>query len=133
MGTKVTEMRFGEDLDFSVRTWNGEALTPRGKAVLQLSSGARDQLHLAVRLAISEYLSRGRVAMPLLMDDPFATSDDERARAGMRLLVEHFAPLHQIVVLTCHRTRFEALAAADPEMYRERVQVLELKAEAPTS
>ena len=126
IGTKVTEMRFGEDLDFSVRTWNGEALTPRGKAVLQLSSGARDQLHLAVRLAISEYLSRGRVAMPLLMDDPFATSDDERARAGMKLLLEHFSKRHQIVVATCHRKRCEALAALDPELYAQRVTWLNL-------
>jgi hypothetical protein len=126
MGTKVTEMRFGEDLDFSVRTWNGEALTPRGKAVLQLSSGARDQLHLAVRLAISEYLSRGRVAMPLLMDDPFATSDDERARAGMKLLLEHFSKRHQILVATCHRKRHETLAALDPELYAQRVTWLNL-------
>jgi len=126
MGTKVTELRFGEDLDFSVRTWNGEALTPRGKAVLQLSSGASDQLHLAVRLAISEYLSRGRVAMPLLMDDPFATSDDERARAGMKLLLEHFAKRHQIVVATCHRKRCEALAALDPELYAQHVTWLHL-------
>jgi hypothetical protein len=126
MGTKVTEMRFGEDLDFSVRTWNGEALTPRGKAVLQLSAGARDQLHLAVRLAVAEYLSRGRVTLPLLMDDPFATSDDDRARAGMKLLLEHFSQRHQIIVVTCHRKRCESLAALDPELYAQRVTWLNL-------
>ena len=54
---------------------------------------------------MSEYLSRGREPIPLLIDDAFATSDDERARAGMRLLIERLAPRHQVVVVTCHRRR----------------------------
>ena len=41
--------------------------------------------------------------------------------------MEHFALGHQIIVLTCHRTRYEALAQADPELYRERAQWLELR------
>jgi DNA repair exonuclease SbcCD ATPase subunit len=120
VGTQAGQVRFGEDLDFSLRLANGQQVS-RGKAVLQLSSGARDQLHLAVRLAISEYLSRGRDALPLLLDDGFASSDDERARAGMKLLIEHFTALHQIIVVTCHRKRHEALAAMDPELYAQRV------------
>ena len=125
VGTKVVELRFGEDLDFSVRFWNGQPVA-RGKAVVQLSSGARDQLHLAVRLAIAEYLSRGPLPLPFLVDDAFATSDDERARAGMKLLLEHFSKRHQIVMVTCHRKRYETLAALDPDLYRERVQLLDL-------
>jgi DNA repair exonuclease SbcCD ATPase subunit len=124
-GTRVEQLRFGDDLDFSVKLANGQQAS-RGKADLQLSAGAKDQLYLAVRLGISEYLSRGQSPLPLLLDDPFATSDDERARAGMRLLIEHFAPLHQIMVLTCHRKRYEALAELDPALYRERVQWLDL-------
>jgi len=54
----------------------------RGKAVsAALLRGAR-QLYLAVRLAISEYLSRGRSPLPFLLDDVFATSDDERRAPG---------------------------------------------------
>jgi hypothetical protein len=124
-GTRVEQLRFGDDLDFSVKLANGQQAS-RGKADLQLSTGAKDQLYLAVRLGISEYLSRGQSPLPLLLDDPFATSDDARARAGMRLLIEHFAPLHQIMVLTCHRRRYEALAELDPALYRERVQWLDL-------
>ncbi|OGF16618.1 MAG: hypothetical protein A2W00_02170 [Candidatus Eisenbacteria bacterium RBG_16_71_46] len=131
IGTDIRELRFGEDLDFSVRLANGHQIA-RGKAVLQLSSGARDQLHLAVRLAISEYLSRDQESLPLLIDDAFATSDDERARAGMRLLIEHLAKQHQIVVVTCHRKRHEALAALDPELYAERVRWQDLGAKTPT-
>jgi uncharacterized protein YhaN len=125
-GTGIEQLRFGEDLDFSVRLPGGQQVS-RGKADMHLSAGARDQLYLAARLAIAEYLSRGHATLPLLLDDPFATSDDGRTRTGMRLLLEQFSPLHQIIVLTCHRKRYEALAQLDPELYSERVQWLELR------
>src|SRR6185369_7843238 len=118
--------RFGDDLDFSVRLVGGQQLA-RGKADQQLSAGARDQLYLAVRLAVSEFLSRGQTPLPLLLDDVFVSSDDERARAGMRLLIERFAPVHQVVLLTCHRRRFEALAELDRDLYSGRVQWLDAR------
>jgi DNA repair exonuclease SbcCD ATPase subunit len=130
VGARVEQLRFGEDLDFSVKLWNGQQLA-RGKAVLQLSAGARDQLHLAVRLAISEYLSKPGNPLPLLIDDVFATSDDDRARAGMRLLIEHFSRHHQIIVVTCHRHRHETLAALDPDLYADGVQWLDARAPSP--
>uniref|UniRef100_A0A832IC75 Rad50/SbcC-type AAA domain-containing protein n=1 Tax=Eiseniibacteriota bacterium TaxID=2212470 RepID=A0A832IC75_UNCEI len=127
VGTQVEQVRFGEDLDFSVRAGDGPQLA-RGRAVLQLSAGARDQLHLAVRIAVSEYLSRGGAPLPLLLDDPFATSDDDRARAGMRLLIERLSAEHQIVIATCHRGRHRAMADADAGLWDARVQWLELGA-----
>ncbi len=125
-GTGIEQLRFGEDLDFSVRLPGGQQVS-RGKADLHLSAGAKDQLYLAARLAISEYLSRGHSPLPLLLDDPFASSDDGRTRTGMRLLMEQFSLRHQIIILTCHRKRYEALAQLDAELYRERVQWLELR------
>ena len=92
----------------------------------QLSSGARDQLHLAVRLAISEYLSRDE-PLPILIDDCFATSDDARARAGMRLLLEQVQPQHQVLFVTCHRQRFEAFAAADRDLFAQRVHWIDTR------
>jgi len=126
VGARVEELRFGEDLDFSVKLWNGQQYS-HGKAVHQLSTGARDQLYLAIRLAISEYLSPKDDPLPLLIDDVFATSDDERARAGMRLLIEHFGKRHQIVVVSCHRVRLETLSKLDPELYQARVQWLDAR------
>jgi len=126
MGTGIARVRFGEDLDFAVELAEGRQMA-RGKAVLQLSAGARDQLHLAVRLAISEFLSRGAESMPFLLDDCFATSDDARAASSLRLLVEHFLPRHQVLLVTCHRSRFEQLAASDPEAFRDKVQWLDLR------
>ncbi len=124
LGTGIDQLRFGDDLDFSVRMDGGPQLV-RGKADLQLSAGARDQLYLAVRLAVSEFLSRGQETLPFLLDDVFATSDDGRALAGLRLLVDGFGDRHQVVLLTCHRSRCDALAAAAPELFRDRVQRLD--------
>jgi DNA repair exonuclease SbcCD ATPase subunit len=126
MGAQVEQVRFGEDLDFSLRLPGGQQAA-RGKALLQLSAGARDQLHLAVRLGLSEFLSKPGNPLPLLCDDVFANSDDERARAGMRLLIEQLARDHQVIVMTCHRHRHEYLAGLDPDVWAAGVQWLELR------
>lgn len=124
-GSSVEGLRFGEDLDFSVQL-DGGPLVSRGKAHAQLSAGARDQLYLAVRLAISEFLSRGTEPLPLLLDDVFATSDDQRLRAGMRALIESFGAGHQLLLTTCHRGRMLELQRLDPELYRDRVHWVDL-------
>src|SRR5262249_31310212 len=66
VGASIDQIRFGDDLDFSVRLVSGQQLA-RGKADQQLSAGARDQLYLAVRMAVSEFLSRGQTPLPLLL------------------------------------------------------------------
>ena len=126
-GTHVEQLRFGEDLDFSVQMDGGPQVS-RGKAHLQLSAGARDQLYLAVRLAVSEYLSRGVEPLPLLFDDVFATSDDHRLESGMHALIEGFGSGHQLILMTCHRGRHQELMRADPELYRDRVHWLDVGA-----
>jgi hypothetical protein len=125
-GTSVGGLRFGEDLDFSVQMLSGPMVS-RGKAHLQLSSGARDQLYLAVRLAIGEFLSRGGETLPLLADDVFATSDDERLRTGLRALIESAAAGHQVLYATCHRSRLENLQQSAPEWFRDRIHLLDLR------
>jgi len=126
MRTSIDQIRFGDDLDFSVRLTGGLSLA-RGKADQQLSAGTRDQLYLAVRLAVSEFLSRGQTTLPILLDDVFVTSDDERTRAGMRLLIEGFAAQHQVILMTCHRRRFEALAEQERALYQGRIQWLDTR------
>jgi DNA repair exonuclease SbcCD ATPase subunit len=126
-GGRVQTVRFGEDLDFSVQL-DGGPLVSRAKAHAQLSAGARDQLYLAVRLAISEYLSRGGESLPLLLDDVFATSDDGRLRSGMRALIESFGAGHQLLLATCHRGRMQELRRQDPDLYRDHVHWVDLQA-----
>lgn len=126
-GAQVEGLRFGEDLDFSVQL-DGGPLVSRGKAHAQLSAGARDQLYLAVRLAISEFLSRGKEPLPIMLDDVFATTDDDRLRSAMRALIEGFGAGHQLVLTTCHRSRMNELKRIEPELYRDRVYWVDLHA-----
>jgi uncharacterized protein YhaN len=64
-----------------------------------VSQGARDQIHLAVRLALVELMSRGE-PQPVFLDDPLVHFDPER-RARALELVREFSAKHQIVIFTC--------------------------------
>lgn len=63
-----------------------------------LSSGTRDQLYLALRIALADYLT-GQKDMPLLLDDPFLHYDPARLSAAVGLLKE-LGEERQIIWLT---------------------------------
>ena len=70
---------------------------------LRLSTGTRDQLYLALRLAVCKVLlDKEDERVPLILDDPFINYDDQRAACGMKLLRE-IARERQIILLTCRR------------------------------
>lgn len=70
---------------------------------LRLSTGTRDQLYLALRLAVCEVLlDNGDESVPIVLDDPFVNYDDQRAACGMKLLRE-IARERQVILLTCRR------------------------------
>jgi uncharacterized protein YhaN len=80
----------------------------------RLSRGTREQVFLALRLALVRDLQRRGVQLPVVMDDALVNFDDERARAAARVLVEFAADQprdRQVLVLTCH-THVAALFAA---------------------
>lgn len=86
----------------------------------RLSRGTREQVYLALRLAlVREYAQRG-VAMPMVLDDPLVNFDGERLRAYFDIFVEE-ARQQQMIWLTCHESVLER-ALAQPE-----VQVLRLR------
>ena len=70
---------------------------------LRLSSGTRDQLYLSLRLAAcTVLLDQGNETVPLILDDPFLTYDEERTACAMQLL-RHLSNDRQIILLTCRR------------------------------
>lgn len=102
------------ELDISVYSAEaGRRLETR--EIQHLSKGARDQLLLAVRIAIAEYLTAHVGNLPLALDEPFAHWDDERFIEGMRFL-DRLSPTHQVILLSCHRWRYEHLQATNPEL-----------------
>ncbi|MCA9062116.1 MAG: DUF4332 domain-containing protein, partial [Planctomycetaceae bacterium] len=69
--------------------------------ISQLSRGTRDQVALALRLALIRTRSRRFGHVPLVLDDVFITSDDVRASEVARLLTELAEEGQQILFFTC--------------------------------
>jgi exonuclease SbcC len=70
--------------------------------VKALSEGTADQLYLALRLAALQIQRQPDRMMPLVLDDVFMTSDDERATNVIQAL-EKFAAQGQVLVFTHHQ------------------------------
>lgn len=80
-----------------------------------LSQGTIDQLYLCARLGIVRQVTQPAMP-PLILDDPFVTFDDERARRAVELL-RQVAGEYQIILLTCSE-RYDDLAAKVIELPR---------------
>ena len=74
-----------------------------------LSTGTRDQLYLALRLAALEQFISRRGPLPLVLDDLFVHFDDERTKAGLAVL-DRLAETTQVLLFT-HHTQVAAQAA----------------------
>ncbi len=71
----------------------------------RLSRGTREQVFLALRLALVRDLHEHGITLPVVMDDALVNFDDQRAKAASRTLVEFMNDRngdHQMLVLTCH-------------------------------
>ena len=69
--------------------------------VSALSSGTRDQLYLALRLAALEQFIDRRGPLPIVLDDLFVHFDDERTAAGLAVL-DLIADQAQVLLFTHH-------------------------------
>lgn len=88
-----------------------------------LSSGTREQLFLALRLAyVLDYCDRCE-PLPVIMDDVLVNFDDTRAAAALAALRD-LGKSTQVVLLTCHRRWLELAATAAPD-----ARILELPAQ----
>lgn len=86
-------------------------------AVTQMSSGTRDQLYLALRLAALSHRLDTEEAMPFIVDDILINFDDERSLATLEVL-SHLASRMQIILFTHHQRLWqqtEELRRAAPD------------------
>lgn len=81
---------------------NGDWLQVAG-----MSSGTRDQLYLALRLATLEWRLNTSEPMPFIVDDILVNFDDARSRATLMALA-HLAEKTQVILFTHHRQVFTA-------------------------
>ena len=67
-----------------------------------LSRGTREQLFLALRLAlVASYAERG-IVLPLVLDDVLVNFDAPRAKAAADVLNDFTRRGHQVFIFTCH-------------------------------
>lgn len=94
----------GLDADMQDSTPRLIGLCEDGKTVVevgQMSEGTTDQLFLALRIAALEQSVNAGVRLPFLADDLFVNFDDDRARAGFRVLSE-LSRSTQVLFFTHH-------------------------------
>ena len=75
-----------------------------------LSIGTREQIAVLVRLAMADLLREQGKPVMLILDDPLVNSDDgrfDRMACALRRAAKHL----QILILTCHETRYKSLGA----------------------
>ena len=70
-------------------------------AAESLSTGAREQLYLAIRLAIMSHLDQDRERLPVFIDEALVNWDAVRRGRGFQLLRE-VSETRQVFVMTCH-------------------------------
>jgi uncharacterized protein YhaN len=74
----------------------------RSLRVEVLSSGTREQLFLALRLALASAFARRGIELPLVLDDVLVNFDVIRSRAAALVLRDFAKRGHQIMLFTCH-------------------------------
>ncbi len=148
LNPRCRELKFDRDLSFTVVPAEGGEPKDQRHINAQQSVGARHQIYLAVRLALTDYLSSATpgvsavdtyrerekappssqraVSLPVILDDPFATSDDERFLSGMAFICREFRKRHQVIVLTCHRQRHSDLIRQKSPDLSEEMRILQI-------
>ncbi|MDO9407908.1 ATP-binding protein, partial [Patulibacter sp.] len=89
-----------------VLTAHGAALDPA-----TLSRGTREQLYLALRLALVGRTARDATPLPLVMDDVLVNFSPDRSRAVAEVVAE-VAREHQVLFFTCHPATRDLLVDA---------------------
>lgn len=75
-----------------------------------VSRGTREQVYLALRMAILDHLDRNGERLPVFMDEAFVNWDETRRERGFGLLDE-LARTRQVFAFTCHEALAGSLAA----------------------
>ncbi len=81
----------------------------------QLSTGTREQLYLAIRLAYAQHYCRENEPLPIAMDDVLVNFDDQRSDAALDLLIELARDI-QVIFLTCHQDTIRRIQSRLTEM-----------------
>ena len=102
-----SRMTLGEFQRIEADTDRGVLVAVRTSTALRIdvagmSTGTRDQLFMALRMAYLENLTRNREPLPFIVDDVLIHFDDQRALATLEVLSE-LSRTMQVIIFTHHR------------------------------
>lgn len=80
--------------------------------VAAMSTGSRDQLYLALRLASLRHRTKSGLSLPFIVDDILINFDDERGAATLQVLAE-IGNTNQLILFTHHSQVAERAEALD--------------------
>ncbi len=111
-GGRYDELTLARDLTARARL-TGEDM---GRDLGYLSAGTKDQLYLALRLAVCDLALPGDDPCPLVLDDALVFFDGERLGTALKLL-KRLAKDRQILLFSC-QDREAAFFAKDPSVHK---------------
>jgi len=100
----------GDDKDASIA-----ALDVTGQVVdaANLSTGAKEQLYLTLRLAFAATFAEEAATLPIVVDDVTANADDRR-ELTVATILGRVSEHHQVIAFTCHQSLVDVLVEKAP-------------------
>lgn len=102
-------LQFTSDLNLLLKRRGDPETIDSSKFKERMSVGTREQLHWLARVVVSRFLSKD-TPLPIVLDEPFSESDDERFLRIMQFVVDVLTRDHQVIIFSCHRQRHQWLA-----------------------
>ncbi len=97
--TKYDEVKIEQDLSINVRIPEIDSI----KKIEDFGSkGVIDQFYFVLRVAIAKLLTKDGETLPLILDDPFESFDDNKLREALDFLID-LSTKNQVILLTCHQ------------------------------
>ena len=127
LNPKYSSIVFNEDLSFVVHDSQTDRDIPSDKIDQVLSGGAHDEIFLAARLGVASYLTcDSKDTLPIVLDEPFSSVDDDKFLSGMEFLLDTLSRKHQLLLLSCHEQRHRYLERKLPDLYADRINLIHL-------
>ena len=104
-GGRYDEVTLARDLTARAKMTGDDV----GRELEDLSAGAKDQLYLALRLAVCDLALPEVDPCPVILDDAFVTFDRERMALALDFM-KRIAQERQVLVFTCHTREAEYFA-----------------------
>ncbi|MCC7527055.1 MAG: AAA family ATPase [Candidatus Melainabacteria bacterium] len=113
-------LQFASDLSLLLKRRGDSDTIDSSMFKERMSVGTREQLHWLARVVISRFLSRDN-PLPIILDEPFSESDDERFFTIMQFVVDVLTRDHQVIIFSCHRQRHQWLSEQLSAAQKERL------------